>query len=250
MAHVSLLYEPLGEVRREDGAVWFASGGDAPHENGVLRAGDPSRDPGTSIDRLLRPFRDRRLPMMWWVFEPPTRRARELEAALRSRGLELASDLPGMALDLRRLRMPPSPAEATVERVVDPEGLALWADIVGRAFGSDDYAQGRSVRGFAAWGFADAAPFRHFLCRLADEWVGASTLSLGGGVAGLANIATLPHARRLGVGTAVAAAALREGASLGLRTAVLSAEELGRPMYERLGFREVSRHQTYVWQPG
>ena len=79
--------------------------------------------------------------------------------------------------------------------------------------------------------------------------MGASTLSLGAGVAGLSNIAVLPEHRGRGIGAAVAAAALLEGRRLGLGLGVLSAGEVGLPLYERLGFREVSRHRTYVLWP-
>ena len=250
VTHVSLLYEPIGEVHREDGNVWFVSGGLAPHENGVLRAALPRWDADAAVDRLLEPFRERRLPMMWWVFEPPATRTSRLDRVLRRHGLSLASDLPGMALDLEGFSAPPLPEGVDVYRVTDQDGFATWAEIVERAFGSPGFAEGLSVRGFAARGLGDEAPFCHFLCRMADAWVGAATLSLGAGVAGLANIATLPEVRRRGVGTAVASVALGEAQGLGMQTAVLSAEEVGRPLYERLGFREVSRHRTYVHQPG
>jgi ribosomal protein S18 acetylase RimI-like enzyme len=99
-------------------------------------------------------------------------------------------------------------------------------------------------------GFGDDAPFRHFMCRVEGDAVGASTLSLGAGVAGLANIAVVPERRGEGIGSAVASAALVEGRRLGLEVGALSAGEQGRPLYERLGFREVSRHRTYVRDAG
>lgn len=249
VAHVSLLYEPIAEVHREPVAVWFASGGGSPHENGVLRAELPRRSIGRAVERLLAPFRERRLPMCWWVFAPPERRPALLDRVLRRHGLVLASDLPGMALDLERFSPPPPAGGVSTHRVVDREGLQIWGEIVGRAFGTSDFVQGRSFRGFSARGFGDEAAFRHYVCRLGEEWVGAATLSLGGGVAGLANMATLPQARRRGVGTASAVAALQDAKTLGLRIAALSAEDVGRPLYERLGFREVSRHRTYLWHP-
>lgn len=249
VAHVSTLYEPFGQVHRDERAVWFVSGGTSPHENGVLRATLSRWHLGAEIDRLLEPFRERGLPMIWWVFHPPAARVAALDRVLRRRGATLASDLPGMAMSLDGFRAPAPPPGASVERVVDAAGLRVWGDIVGRAFDSPEFLRGLSFRGFATRGFGEDAPFRHYLCRLGEEPVGASTLSLGAGVAGLANIATVPEARRRGVGTASAAAALADARALGLRTAALSAEELGRPLYERLGFREVSRHRTYVWRP-
>ncbi len=79
--------------------------------------------------------------------------------------------------------------------------------------------------------------------------MGASTLSLGAGVAGLGNISTVPERRGRGVGTAVAAAALLEGQRMGIGIAALSADEQGVPLYEKLGFTTVCRHLTFVWLP-
>jgi GNAT superfamily N-acetyltransferase len=124
----------------------------------------------------------------------------------------------------------------------------VWAAVVGRAFDDAEFEDGASVRAFAGLGFGDDAPFRHFLCRVDGVPVGASTLSLGAGVAGLANIAVLPEHRGRGIGAAVASAALFEGRRLGLGIGALSAGEQGLPLYRSLGFREVSRHRTYTRQ--
>jgi ribosomal protein S18 acetylase RimI-like enzyme len=248
VAHVSLLYEPIGAVHRDQG-VWFMTGDRSPYRNGVLRA--PAS--GQSVDELVRglltPFLERDLPMMWWVFTPPERRVAAVDRSLRRNGLVLDSDLPGMTVDLAIVREPALPSDASVLRVVDEEIFGAWGDVVSRAFDDAGFASGPSARAFAAHGFGDEAPFRHFVCRAEGEWVGASTLSLGAGVAGLANIAVIPERRGRGIGAAVAAAALLEGRDLGLRIGTLSAGELGLPLYRRLGFREVSRHRTYVWQP-
>jgi len=40
-----------------------------------------------------------------------------------------------------------------------------------------------------------------------------------------------------------------EARALGIRVAALSADPLGEGLYRKLGFREVSRHLTYVWSP-
>jgi predicted N-acetyltransferase YhbS len=182
---------------------------------------------------------------MWWVFAPPEARPEAVDAGLRARGFELEGDLPGMAVELSAFEPPPTPTGCEVRRI-DAAGFAEWARVVALAFDDAGFEDGASARAFRTHGFGDEAPFRHFVCRRGGEAVAASTLSLGGGVAGLANIAVVPAWRRRGLGASVAAGALLEGRDLGLSLGVLSAGELGRPLYERLGFREVSRHRTYV----
>jgi GNAT superfamily N-acetyltransferase len=241
---VARLFERGGEVHRDPDVTWILSGDDAAHHNGILRAVLPARGLDAAVDRLLEPFAAG-VSLMWWVFAPPEPRPATVDAALRARGFELDADLPGMAVDLSEFTPPPSPSGSEVGRI-DADGFADWAGVVARAFDDPAFEDGTSARAFRSHGFGDDAPFRHFVCRWAGEPVAASTLSLGGGVAGLANIAVVPEHRRHGLGATVAAAALLEGRALGLALGVLSAGELGRPLYERLGFREVSRHRTYV----
>jgi GNAT superfamily N-acetyltransferase len=250
VAHVARLHEPpVGEVHREGGAVWFITGLPSENDNGILRATLPEDSPNETIERLLAPFKARSLPMMWWFFTPIGGLRSNIEQALGAHGLKSASDRPGMGLDLRRFEAPPTPPGASIHRVRDEDMFTIWTEVVGRAFDSPDFATGPSTVANRALGFGDDAPFRHFLCRMEGTWVGASTLSLGAGVAGLGNIATLPEWRGRGIGTAVAAAALAEAKRSGLRIGALSADDLGVPLYEKLGFATVCRHLTYVWLP-
>jgi ribosomal protein S18 acetylase RimI-like enzyme len=248
--HVARLHEPpMGEVRREGGSVWFLTGKDDPNENGVLRA--PLGDGGIeeSVRRLTEPFAGRGLPMMWWVFTRGPLAAR-LDQALRARGLALRSDRPGMGLDLGQFDPPTAPKGTTVERVRDPASLRTWAGVVGRAFADPAFAESPSVAFNLAMGFGDDGPFRHFVCRVDGACVGAATLSLcAPGVAGLANVSTVPEWRGRGIGGTVASTALLEARAMGIAIVALSSDDLGVGLYRKLGFRTVCRHLTYVGRP-
>jgi GNAT superfamily N-acetyltransferase len=250
VTHVARLHEPpVGEVHRQDGAVWFITGRPDANDNGILRAELPDHDLDETIERRLAPYKERSLPMMWWFFTPMDGLRPGVERALGAHGLALDSDRPGMGLDLAGFRAPALPPGAVIHRVRDDEQFDAWTEVVGEAFAAPDFATGPSAVANRIIGFGDDAPFRHFLCRMEDTWVGASTLSLGAGVAGLGNIATLPAYRGRGIGTAVAAGALLDAEGLGVRIGALSADDLGVPLYEKLGFVTVCRHLTYVWRP-
>lgn len=245
--HVARLHEPpVGEVHREGGAVWFATGLPSVNDNGVLRDAMRTERADEVVEGLLQPFLARGLPSMWWRFVGEAGDDPAVAAALARHGFALDSDRPGMGLDLGGFVPPPAPRGVTVHRVLDEAMFLGWADVVGRAFDDPDFADGNSVVMGLRIGFSDDSPFRHFLCRLEGEWVGASTLSLGAGVAGLANIATVPEHRGRGIGVCAAGAALTDARAIGLRIAALSADAAGVSVYEKLGFATVSRHLTYV----
>ena len=65
------------------------------------------------------------------------------------------------------------------------------------------------------------------------------------GMAGIYDLGVVPSARRQGIGSALTVAACRKAESVGLRSATLSPSPEAYSMYERVGFREVARGETW-----
>lgn len=63
---------------------------------------------------------------------------------------------------------------------------------------------------------------------------------------GVYSIATIPLARRRGYGAAMTARVIADGALAGCDVAALQASEMGRPTYERLGFRTIVKYAAYA----
>ena len=94
-----------------------------------------------------------------------------------------------------------------------------------------------SMRSFAAQmytGFLDGEP------------VATSALFMSNHVAGVYNVATQDAYRRRGLGAAMTWQAVHDGANAGCLLASLQASEMGRPVYERMGFRTVTSYKTYL----
>lgn len=100
---------------------------------------------------------------------------------------------------------------------------------------------------------------RIFTPRLLEEpdwaaWVGyegdapaaTAQLVVHAGIAGLYYVATVRSARRKGYGEAVTRSAMSEGFARGCRVACLQASDLGRPVYEAIGFHVIGEYITYV----
>ena len=68
---------------------------------------------------------------------------------------------------------------------------------------------------------------------------------LEGPVVGVFAIATAAQARRRGLGEAVTRAVIADGVARGATVAVLQASAAGRPLYERLGFRDAGDDIVY-----
>jgi ribosomal protein S18 acetylase RimI-like enzyme len=129
-----------------------------------------------------------------------------------------------------------------IRRVVDAIGLDEHRSVATEGFGSDpSVASGTTCAellgrpGCAVYvGYADGTPV--------VSGLGWRT----GRAIGVYAIATIPAARRRGFGAAMTARVVTDGVAAGCDVAVLQASELGRPIYERLGFRVDVRYTAYV----
>jgi hypothetical protein len=154
----------------------------------------------------------------------------------------MASDLLALAEEF------PAPAGLAIEQVRDREMLNVWAHTAFTGLGFPQDGNAQAVELFAGLGFE--LPLRSYLGTLDGEPVATSQLFLGAGVAGIYIVATVPEARRLGIGTALTLAPLLEARAMGYRIGILHASPMGFGVYRRLGFREYCRMSNYQVQNG
>jgi GNAT superfamily N-acetyltransferase len=84
-----------------------------------------------------------------------------------------------------------------------------------------------------------------YIARLEGEAVATSLLLLGAGVAGIYSVATIPTARRKGIGAWVTLHPLLEARAMGLKAGVLEASEMGEGVYRALGFEKYCHIRSY-----
>lgn len=87
---------------------------------------------------------------------------------------------------------------------------------------------------------------RNYVAYWGNRPCGAGMLFCHGGMGGIYNMCTLPEFRGRGVATAVMAAILQDAVALGCSHVGLTPTAMGRPLYERLGFREVYQERYFV----
>ncbi len=132
--------------------------------------------------------------------------------------------------------------ELEIRRVTDAAGIDAHRQVVTAGFGSDPaVALGTACPDLLARpecvvyvGYADGDPVVSGL-----TWRSGRTI-------GVYSIATIASARRRGYGAAMTARVVADGVVAGCDVASLQASEMGRPIYERLGFRTVVRYAAYV----
>jgi GNAT superfamily N-acetyltransferase len=132
--------------------------------------------------------------------------------------------------------------ELDIRRVTDARGIDIHREVVTAGFGSDGAVARETAcpdlldrSGCIIYvGYADGSPVTSGL-----GWRSGRTI-------GVYSIATVPAARRRGFGAAMTARVVADGADTGCDVAALQASEMGRPIYERQGFRTVVRYVVYV----
>ncbi len=177
------------------------------------------------------------IPMSWWV--GPSDTPENLRTELVRNGFILEADMPGMAIDLRRMNDGIRNPQGFEIRQVDNLRLSKrFAEVawIGSEFPMP--VEKSFVELDARAGFYRDSCYRRFAGFADDRLVSTSVLFLCNGVAGIYTVATLPEARGKGFGTAVTMAALQSARDSGYRVAVLQSSHEGEKIYRRIGFKK------------
>ena len=132
--------------------------------------------------------------------------------------------------------------ELDIRRVTDAAGIDVHCQVVTAGFGSDPAV----ALGTACVDLLDRPGCVVYVGYAGGDPVVSGLGWRSGRTIGVYSIATVESARRRGYGAAMTARVTADGVATGCDVAALQASEMGRPIYERLGFRTVVRYAAYV----
>jgi GNAT superfamily N-acetyltransferase len=180
-----------------------------------------------------------------WSVGPSTRPS-QLAAILESRGFVYSASTTGMAVDMLAMREDvPHNKELEITEIQDLAHLSILRDLEMRGFGATEEMAQLYHDVYAGAGFSNGLPWRHFLGWLRGEPVAIASLLYSAGVAGIYGIATVPEARRQGVGAAMTLHVLRYARSTGYRIAILSPTDMSEAIYRHIGFNDYCKIHHY-----
>jgi GNAT superfamily N-acetyltransferase len=193
------------------------------YNNAILERDLPAPDRANAVAAMETAYDARDVTRFAaWVHETDE----PLRSELERRGYTVDETTRAMGMRLTDILVPRPALEL---------GTAGWDDFL-RIFGFPE----RLLDG------ADHSAFHLLFARLGDECVATATAFDYDGDCGIYNVATLEHARRRGLGTALTALQLHDAAARGCLTASVQSTEMAEHVYAAVGFRDLGSILEYV----
>jgi GNAT superfamily N-acetyltransferase len=225
--------------------VWFYTGIQDPLFNGVLYAKLNPDGVEAILDSLQAKIDEQGAPALWWI--GPQSKPDHLGSLLEQHGLQPAGEVPGMAINLGLVDDEPEMiTNFTIQKVSNTEMQALWAQIAAIGTGFPDVVAEAMARVEATLTDPQYKAQRRYIGLLDGTPVATSALVLDSGVAGIYAVATIPEARRKGIGRIMTVIPLLEAKQIGYRVGILQASSMGYAIYKRIGFQDVCEYRLYL----
>lgn len=222
------------ELHESDGLRWYHTGRDDPYANAVVVTELEGADADAAIDAVLAELRSRGATFTWWHMpgaSPP-----DLGERLAARGLVPDRPWRGMAMAIEQVDEPFSVEGLAINRVTNEAEFDTFLEVFAPILSSSDAFTAFFRDAARGIGFGADAPAVHLLGLLDGAPVATTTVLTAAGAAGIYNVTTREAARGRGIGASMTSAAVALGRQRGMSIATLQASDMGRPVYERLGF--------------
>jgi ribosomal protein S18 acetylase RimI-like enzyme len=234
------------EAAYEKGGRWtrMVSGVNHPLCNAIMQPRLEGERAGEQAEEAMAPFKERGLPMLWWL--GPSARPEGLASVLAESGFCLAATAAGMAMELDEAPETAIPAGFDVRRVASARERAHWRMVFGRVFELPEPAAAFFGEAFDAMLDRGDPRLLQLVGYRDGDPVACGTFFLSAGNGGIYNMGTLPEARGLRAATALTWAGMAWMREAGARLAVLHASAMARNLYERLGFKRYCDFHLYM----
>lgn len=259
---------PGGVLERRPGLCRHHTTPTNPMFKGVWATGLASADVDAAIDEGIAWFQARGAPYFFW-WTGPGSAPPELGARLQAHGLlDMAEQQQALAAGIHQTeRGAPVMVAALAQMDRDvlrrtPPGYQMIevADETALDHFKQVFVATYQIPAWAGEAWVDATraigigrtPWRIFVGYLDGAPVATNMLFVGGGLASVYAVATLPAAQGRGIGAAITLAPLIEARAAGCHHAGLFSTEMGVRVYRRIGFRDTGTSiNRYLWRrPG
>ena len=235
-----------GEVREGPELWWFYTS--RPFLNGVTRTHLASNNKAyvdKKITEALDYFTVRNITTHWAI--SPATYPTDLAIHLQNHGFTKVGEDINMAIDLHTMNESIAvPTELVIKEVANTAMLKIHSAISMSGFAATPESARNYYDNYLATGFGKGTPWHHYVAWLRDTPVAIASLLLHTGLAGIYGVATIPEARKQGIGAALTLHAMHEARGLGYRIAMLAPSQMGLNMYHKIGFQEVGLTYYYL----
>lgn len=233
------------ELYEKDGTMWLYTGIATPLFNGVFSPNLDAEGVHAVAKALAKRIARRGATAFWWI--GPASKPEGIGTRLERQGLKAMGSVPGMTASLATIDdHEDSIPGFEIRKVEGTEMRALWGRTAAIGTGFTEQAVAQMERVEPTIDDPRYARQTRYVGYLDGKPVASSALVLEEGLAGVYAVATLPAARKRGIGRAMTLAPLLEARALGYETTILQASSAGFPIYAKLGFREVCRYKLYL----
>lgn len=170
----------------------------------------------------------------------------DLQRVIDAFGLHLGGTLPGMVWDRLPESVPATPEGFAIRRLHDSPDARTFARTMMEGFGAAPDLLDRWAEGVVASGPQLSMKGGLYVAYARNQPVGTAVRLTTGRIAGVYGVSTLAQFRRRGLGAAITCRAAVDGREEGCRLSYLQSSELGRPVYEKIGYRFVENYRLWV----
>ncbi len=204
-----------------------------------------SRMEESKVIETLKQYKDAGKPVLWTVF--PRTKPENIQELFKKNGvLHLERNLL-MHFDMTNLdENQKLPKGLLIKQIDDIKSLSEWAKLYAIGFGLTDSIKNFMINEHADLFLDKTISGKHYIAYLNSKPVGASSVFMANGVAGIYNVVTAPDARRRGIGEAVTKRAMTAGKKAGYVYATLQATKKGLPVYQKIGYKSNNYMDFYV----
>ena len=206
--------------------------------NAVVRF-DAEHGTDDDIDEAVRPYRQRRVPVMWVLH--PSSQHNDLEHRLARRGLQCTEVIAGMTHDLVAIDAVPRQRDGVQIVEVGPDRQRSYIELIIERYALPTAAIDilESILCAARFG-QPGSPNRSWVASADGRALAKVSVHQPDGVAGIYGLATAHDARRTGLARSLTLHALAAAKQSGAHVAVLHSSPMAADMYRALGFRDVA----------